>query len=96
MPTNVNDTFRAMVVRDPDAAPRIETLDVSALPPGDVLVDVQYSTLNYKDGLAIRHPRKVMRRYPMVPGIDLAGTVLESGAGGFAPGDAVVDGMWSW
>lgn len=58
---------------------------------GDVLVEVAYSSLNYKDGLAVTGQGKVIRgTYPFVPGIDLAGTVVESGSGRFKPGDPVV------
>ena len=57
--------------------PTVE-LDESQLPEGDVTIDVAYSTLNYKDGLAITGSSPVVRKFPMVPGIDLAGTVTES------------------
>ncbi len=88
------DTFKALVVRAADAAPAIETLGVDALPPGDVLVDVRYSTLNYKDGLALTSPGKVIRSFPMVPGIDFAGVVVESSSADYAPGDQVVLTGW--
>jgi acrylyl-CoA reductase (NADPH) len=60
------------------------------LPPGDVLVKVAYSTLNYKDGLAVTGQPGIMRKFPLVPGIDLAGTVEESSSAAFQPGDSVV------
>jgi acrylyl-CoA reductase (NADPH) len=60
------------------------------LPAGDVLVRIDYSALNYKDGLAITGKGKIVRRFPMVLGIDLAGTVLESGSSEFKPGDRVL------
>lgn len=72
----------------------IKTLDQSALPQGDVLIRVAYSSLNYKDGLAVTGQAKVVRHYPMVPGIDLAGTVEESAAPAFKPGDKVVLTGW--
>ncbi|WP_321956883.1 acrylyl-CoA reductase (NADPH) [Paraburkholderia bannensis] len=62
--------------------------------PGDVLVDVQYSTLNYKDGLAITGKSPVVRSFPMVPGIDFAGTVAQSDDPRYAVGDAVVLNGW--
>ena len=72
----------------------IRELDESALPEGDVRVGVEYSTINYKDGLAITGAAPVVRNYPMVPGIDLAGKVLESGNPEFTAGDAVVLNGW--
>src|ERR1700731_3360315 len=60
------------------------------LPPGDVLVRVAYSTLNYKDGLAVTGQPGIIRKFPMVPGIDFAGVVEESSSAAFKPGDPVV------
>lgn len=72
----------------------VQQVDDSALPEGDVTVQVQYSTLNYKDGLAITGKGPVVRKFPMVPGIDLVGTVETSSHAGFKPGDAVVLNGW--
>jgi acrylyl-CoA reductase (NADPH) len=70
-------------------------LDESALPAsGDVLVAPAYSTLNYKDGLAITNKGPVVRQWPMVPGIDGAGTVLESTHPAWKPGDSFVHNGW--
>lgn len=60
------------------------------MPPGEVLVRIAYSSLNYKDGLAVTGKPGVIRSYPMIPGIDFAGTVEESVVAEFKPGDAVV------
>lgn len=69
----------------------VEQLDESQLPEsGDVLVQISHSTLNYKDGLAICNKSPVVRQWPMVAGIDGAGTVLESAHPGFKPGDDVI------
>ncbi|WP_233885114.1 acrylyl-CoA reductase (NADPH) [Paraburkholderia flagellata] len=73
---------------------RIAELDDARLPEGDVLVDVGYSTLNYKDGLAITGKGPVVRSFPMVPGIDFAGTVAQSANPAYAVGDAVVLNGW--
>ena len=84
--------FRALVVRmdgDKQSA-QFEHLEPSALPEGDVTVKVAYSSLNYKDGLAVTGKGRVLRRYPIVPGIDLAGTITEGSAAGFHPGDRVL------
>lgn len=64
------------------------------LPEGDVTVSVEWSTLNYKDALAITGRSPVVRRFPMVPGIDFAGRVKESSHPGFKPGDAVLLNGW--
>ncbi len=72
----------------------IRELDESVLPEGDVRVGVEYSTINYKDGLAITGAAPVVRNYPMVPGIDFAGKVLESSNPEFKEGDAVVLNGW--
>ena len=69
-------------------------LDESQLPPGDVLAQIEYSTLNYKDGLAITNKGPVVRQWPMVAGIDGAGTVLESGHPQWKPGDRFVHNGW--
>lgn len=73
---------------------RLADLDEARLPGADVLVDVQYSTLNYKDGLAITGKGPVVRSFPMVPGIDFAGTVAQSADPRYAVGDAVVLNGW--
>ena len=69
--------FRALVLREGAKVPAvsIETVTEDQLPVGDVTVAVEYSGLNYKDGLAITGKGRIVRRYPMVPGIDLAGKV---------------------
>jgi acrylyl-CoA reductase (NADPH) len=72
----------------------VTNLDEAALPPGDVTVDVQYSTLNYKDGLAITGKSPVVRNFPMVPGIDLAGVVADSAHAQWKNGDRVVLNGW--
>ena len=75
-------------------ASRITTLEESALPPGEVLVDVAYSTLNYKDGMILQGLGRLVRNYPHVPGIDFAGTVAESASPDFKQGDHVVLTGW--
>ena len=84
--------FKALLLEKDDAGFRagIRDLDEAALPEGDVLVAVAHSTLNYKDGLAITNRGPVVRRWPMVPGIDGAGTVVESRHARWKAGDKVV------
>lgn len=73
----------------------LETVDEADLPDGDVLIDVTYSSLNYKDGLAVTGKGKIVRGdFPFVPGIDLAGTVVAAEGDRFAPGDAVILTGW--
>ncbi len=72
----------------------ITDLDDDALPEGDVTVDVEYSTINYKDGLAITNTSPIVRNWPMVPGVDFAGTVSESSNSAFSAGDRVVLNGW--
>ncbi|WP_128101461.1 acryloyl-CoA reductase [Paenibacillus sp. DCT19] len=89
----MENTFPAYVVRkEQDGAVKaaIEQLRKEDLPNGDVTLQVQYSSVNYKDGLATIEKGGVVREYPIVPGIDLAGTVEESVSGRFAPGDRVI------
>src|SRR5215212_756252 len=89
-------TFKALVLEEQDGkvAAAVKELARNALPAGEVLVRVAYSTLNYKDGLAISGRGQIVRAYPMVPGIDFVGTVEESAAPGFAPGDRVILTGW--
>ncbi len=88
--------FKALLLSRDDAGFRaaVTTLDEAALkaatPDADVLLAVEASTLNYKDGLAITHRGPVVRRWPMVPGIDGAGTVLESRHPRWQAGDKVL------
>ena len=73
---------------------RIGSITEADLPEGDVLVDVAYSTLNYKDALAIAGQAPIVRAWPMVPGIDFSGTVRESHHHAWQPGDKVILNGW--
>ncbi|GLS05007.1 alcohol dehydrogenase [Chitiniphilus shinanonensis] len=88
--------FRTILLRREDGCfdARVTELDEVALPEGDVLLGVHYSTLNYKDALAIADRGPVVRAWPMVPGVDGAGEVLESNHPEFRPGDLVVLNGW--
>ena len=89
-------TYQALQIEKDDAGYRctLKTLDDSALPEGDVTVQVDYSTINYKDGLAITGKSPVVRKFPLTPGIDLSGTVTESQHPLFKTGDKVVLNGW--
>ncbi len=88
--------FQALVCRKDDngVTAAIETLETSDLPGGDVTVAVEYSTLNYKDGLCLTGNGGLVRDYPHVPGVDFAGTVEESADDRYRPGDHVVLTGW--
>jgi acrylyl-CoA reductase (NADPH) len=93
----MSDSFKALVLTQDDAGgtvAEIRQLTDRDLPEGDVLVAVEYSSLNYKDGLAITGKGKIVRTWPMVPGIDCAGSVLESQSPAYAAGDRVVLTGW--
>ena len=88
--------FKAILVNKDDQGYRAELtqVDEASLPEGEVKVKVLYSTLNYKDGLAITGKGPVVRSFPMVPGIDFAGEVLESSSPDFQVGDMVLLNGW--
>ncbi|PTU30146.1 acrylyl-CoA reductase (NADPH) [Stenotrophobium rhamnosiphilum] len=88
--------FSAILINKNEAGQTVELtkLDEAQLPEGDVTVDVEYSTLNYKEGLAITGKSPVVRKFPMVPGIDLAGTVSASSNPDWKVGDKVVLNGW--
>jgi acrylyl-CoA reductase (NADPH) len=87
----VANTFRALVAEGTSDgyAAGFKDLPEEALPPGEVLIDVAYSSLNYKDGLAVTGRGKIIRKFPMVLGIDLAGRVMASQSADLARGDNV-------
>jgi putative YhdH/YhfP family quinone oxidoreductase len=86
------DNFQALVARKNDDRIdcAVETLEESELPPGEVTIRVAYSSVNFKDALAVTPNGGVVRDYPIVPGIDLTGEVVESQSPDFAVGDAVL------
>ncbi len=93
----MNDTFKALVLdrRDGKVTASMATLNTDQLPEGEVLVAVDFSSLNYKDGLAVTGKGKIIRgAYPFVPGIDLVGRVLSSSDPAWQPGDRVVCTGW--
>ncbi len=88
--------FKALVLTEDDGAvaAEITELDESELPEGDVTVATEYSTLNYKDGMILNGLGRLVRHYPHVPGVDLAGVVEASAHPDFKPGDKVVCTGW--
>jgi len=92
----VTDSFRAILVSKTDEGQKMEfvRLTEADLMEGDVTIDVAHSSVNYKDGLAITGKGPIIRRWPLVPGIDLAGTVRSSSHPKWKAGDKVVLGGW--
>ncbi len=96
----MSETFSALLLSkdesgdEPVFSADLTDVDVADLPDGDVTVDVEYSTINYKDGLAITNTSPIVRTWPMIPGVDFAGTVSASDNSGFAVGDRVVLNGW--
>jgi len=90
------ERFRALVASQGQGRPQLawQELGEADLMEGDVLVRVSHSTINYKDGLAITGKAPVIRRWPMIPGIDFAGTVVSSSHPNFAGGDRVILNGW--
>ena len=89
--------FKALLITKDETSgykASIQQIDETVLPEGDVTVKVEWSTLNYKDGLAITGKSPVVRRFPMVPGIDFAGTVTESSNPAWKVGDRVILNGW--
>ncbi len=85
--------FHALMVRRSEQCEiscAVEEIGLDDLPPGEVLIEVEFSSLNYKDALACQGHPGVVRKFPHVPGIDCAGRILESGSTDFLPGDAVL------
>ena len=89
-------TFKAIVIEKADSGTKaaLTDFDEANLMDGDVTVAVEYSTLNYKDGLAITGKAPVVRRFPMIAGIDFAGTVEASSHPDWKPGDKVILNGW--
>lgn len=89
--------FRGVLIdkHEGQQAAAVQMLDESSLPEGEVTVRVAYSTLNYKDAPALTGASPVVRHFPMVPGIDFAGTAVSSSSPAFQPGDAVALNGWA-
>lgn len=90
------DTFNALVLNKDDdgVTSAVESVGIDDLPEGDVVVAVDYSTLNYKDGLILKGLGGLVRNYPHVPGVDLSGVVESSESANFSAGDRVVLNGW--
>jgi acrylyl-CoA reductase (NADPH) len=88
--------FKALMLEEKDGkvTSSIQDVDEARLPEGDVTVAVTHSTLNYKDGLILLGQGRLVRQYPHIPGVDFAGTVLESSNPAYKPGDGVISTGW--
>jgi acrylyl-CoA reductase (NADPH) len=89
-------TFKAIVIEKTDSGQKVKLtqFDEAHLMEGDVTVRIEWSTVNYKDGLAVTGKAPVVRRWPMIPGIDFAGTVEASAHADWKPGDKVIVNGW--
>ena len=85
------DSFRALRVHQVDGkiVPRLEQLTLDDLSPGDVVIRGEYSSINYKDALATTGKGRILRRFPLIAGVDIAGTVVSSGDSRLKAGDTV-------
>ena len=92
----MSNKFQALVLEQEDRQTLAEVRELSSddLPRQEVLVRVHYSTLNYKDALAITGKGRVIRKFPIVPGIDLAGEVVDPGSSSFKVGDLLISTGW--
>ncbi|MDB9736674.1 acryloyl-CoA reductase, partial [Candidatus Pelagibacter sp.] len=92
----MSNNFKALVVNQEDEnfTREVKSIDKSFLKHGDVLVKVDYSDLNYKDALILNNGAKLVKEFPHIPGIDFAGTVLESDNAKFVKGDEVILTGW--
>jgi len=87
--------IKALVLnKEPEFSAKVENIDETSLPQTDITVDVQYSTLNFKDGLAIANKGPVVRQWPMIPGIDGSGRVLQSSHPQWQVGDLFIHNGW--
>ena len=87
--------FKALVLhKEPQFTAQIEEVDEARLPLTDIAVDVQYSTLNFKDGLAITNKGPVVRQWPMIAGIDGAGVISNSSHPDWQKGDLFIHNGW--
>ena len=88
--------FTALLLTQEDkrTVARFERMEREQLPPGDVTVRIEYSSLNFKDALAVTGRGAIVKKWPLVPGIDLAGVVEDSADPAWKPGDRVVVNGW--
>jgi acrylyl-CoA reductase (NADPH) len=87
--------IKALVLnKEPEFSAKIESIDEMSLPQTDIAVEVQYSTLNFKDGLAIANKGPVVRQWPMIPGIDGSGRILQSSHPQWQVGDLFIHNGW--
>ena len=86
--------YKAILIKDKDDEPEIASIHLTDLPSGDVTIQIDYSTLNYKDSLAMINKIPIIRKFPMVPGIDFVGTVIESTNSNFTKEQKVILNGW--
>ena len=89
----INKKFKAFVV-ETKTKMGIKTIDINSLDEGNVIVKVSFSSFNFKDGLAISGKIPIFKKYPMIPGVDFSGTVIESKSKKFKPKQKVILNGW--
>ena len=89
----MKNQFKAFVIYE-DKSSKITNMNFSELMEGNVLIKIHYSSFNYKDGLAILNKAPIVRRFPMIPGSDISGEVVESSHRKFKKGDKVICNGW--
>ena len=89
-----NKSFKAFIIENKDDSGLIKTLALEDLMDGDVTVKVFFSSFNFKDGLAITQRIPIIKRFPMIPGVDFAGEVVESNSKNYKTGDSVILNGW--
>ena len=89
-----NKSFKAFIIENKDDSGLIKTLFLEDLMDGDVTVKVFFSSFNFKDGLAITQRIPIIKRFPMIPGVDFAGEVVESNSKNYKTGDSVILNGW--
>ena len=92
----MSDNFNALVINQEGEkfSREIKTIEKSFLKHGDVLVKVDYSTLNFKDALILKNGARLVKEFPHIPGIDFSGTVVESKSEKFKEGDEIIQTGW--
>ena len=86
--------YKAILLKDKENDAEMTSINLNDLPSGDVTVQIEFSTINYKDSLAIVNKIPIIRKFPMVPGIDFVGKVLESNSSKFSENQKVILNGW--
>ena len=86
--------YKAILLKDKESDAEITSINLNDLPSGDVTIKIEYSTINYKDSLAIVNKIPIIRKFPMVPGIDFVGKILDSNNSNYIKNQRVILNGW--